>query len=97
MLISSLDLIMRWSVQHSAPHMTWVVRTSCLKPVLHLEDGVCNDQLVLCTEGEESESVVVHFRHSMLANNFTPNQVLRTHSSIEISHEYEPLRRRCFL
>ena len=63
-----------------------------LKPVLHLEDGVGNDQLVLCTEGEESEPVVVHLPHSMLANDFTSYQVLR-----EISHKYEPVRSRGFL
>ena len=58
--------------QHSAPRMSRVVRTSfqsfCagvlpggIKPVLHLDDGVGNDQLVLCTEGEEAEPVVVDF------------------------------------
>ncbi len=61
-----------------------------LKPVLHLEDGVSNDQLVLCTEGKESKPIMVHFPHNMLADDFTPYQVLRAHSSIEISHEYEP-------
>ena len=67
-----------------------------LKPDLHLEDGAGNDQLVLCTEGEESEPVVVQLPHSMLANDFTPYQVLHAHSSIEISHEYEPVRSRVF-
>ena len=50
---------------------------SGIQPVLHLEDGVDNDQLVLCTEGEESDPVVVQLPHSMLANDFTPYQVLR--------------------
>ena len=68
-----------------------------LKTVLHLEDGVGNDQLVLCTEGEESEPVVVHFPYSMLANDFTPYQVFCAHSGIEISHEYEPVRSGGFL
>ncbi|TDH06482.1 hypothetical protein EPR50_G00113840 [Perca flavescens] len=48
-------------------------------------------------EGEESEPVGVHFPHTMLANDFTPHQVLHTHSGIEISHEYEPVRERGFL
>ena len=36
-----------------------------LKPVLHLADGVGNDQLVLCTEGEESDPIVVPFHMSL--------------------------------
>ena len=62
-----------------------------LEPVLHLEDGISNDQLVLCTEGEESEPIGVNFPHTMLDNNFTSYQMIRTHSSIEISHQYEPV------
>ncbi len=68
-----------------------------LEPVLHLEDVVSNDQLVLCTERGESEPIMVNFPHIMLADDFTLYQVLRTHSSIEISHEYEPVFSRGFL
>lgn len=48
-----------------------------LKHVLHLEDGVRDDQLMFCTEGEEPKPVDVYFPHSVLANHFTPYQVLR--------------------
>ncbi len=96
MLMSSLDLTMRWSSHntggedilpvllmdnHIVKEMTmfwaWVLPGG-LEPVLHMEDGVSNDQLVLCTEGEESEPVMVHFPHTMLANDFTAYQVVRT-------------------
>ena len=59
----------------------------CFEPVLHLEGGVRDDQVVFCTEGEEPEPVAVHFPHSMLANDMLPYQMFCAHSSIEISQE----------
>ncbi len=45
----------------------------------------------------EHSKYMVYFPHTMLADDFTPYQVLRTHSSIEISHEYEPVCSQGFL
>lgn len=61
----------------------------CLHLVFHLEDGIGADQVLLCTEGEELESIVVDFPHSMWPNHLFPHQMICAYSSIKISHEYK--------
>lgn len=62
----------------------------CFEPVLHLEGGVCDDQL-FSTERHEAEPIAVHFSHSMLTNHPLPYQMLCAHTSIQISQEFEPV------
>lgn len=57
----------------------------CLHPVFHLEDGVGDDQVMLCTEGEEPYPIVFDFPHSMWSNHLFPHQMICAYSSIEIS------------
>lgn len=48
------------------------VLPGCFVFILQLEQGVCDDQLMLRAEGEETETIVIDLTNTVLANHFFP-------------------------
>ena len=61
----------------------------CLQAVFLLEDGVCDGELLLCTELQQQAPVVIAVTNTMFPNDSFPSFRIFAHPGVEVTKDYD--------